>query len=350
MVIGACLRCSMACGSQPCPNTRGAPSIPTALRCSTSMSRPIFPPDAQRAGPPRGSSADRLSERSLREIALAMGTDKEGAHSYADAYEWHFRHLRHRAITLLEIGVGGYRDSTSGGESLRMWKEFFPRAQIIGIDIHPKEGLSEDRIAILQGDQSDEKFLDDVASRYGPFDLVIDDGSHICAHVIASFRALFPHLAEDGIYAIEDLQTSYWARGYGGSSGLDRAGTSMTFLQELVDGLNYAEFDIPNYVPAYTDTWIRSLTFYHNMAFVQHRGLQRPATAPKACHGPGSCVRAGLHSLAGKSPAKMVSATGTQAAARRHDFYDPHGCARCPQSARPKSRSGPVEWRRRGVA
>ena len=50
-----------------------------------------------------------------------MGTDKEGAHSYADAYEWHFRHLRHRAITLLEIGVGGYRDSTSGGESLRMW-------------------------------------------------------------------------------------------------------------------------------------------------------------------------------------------------------------------------------------
>jgi len=109
----------------------------------------------------------------------------------------------------------------------------------------------------------------DVASRYGPFDVVIDDGSHICAHVIASFRALFPHLVEDGIYAIEDLQTSYWARGYGGSSGPDRAGTSMTFLQELVDGLNYAEFDIPNYAPTYTDTWIRSLTFYHNMACVQ---------------------------------------------------------------------------------
>jgi hypothetical protein len=198
-----------------------------------------------------------------------MGTDKQGAHSYADAYEWHFRHLRHRAITLVEIGVGGYRDSISGGESLRMWKEFFPKAQIIGIDIHPKEGLSEDRITILQGDQSDENFLEGFASRYGPFDVVIDDGSHICAHVIASFRALFPHLAEDGIYAIEDLQTSYWARGYGGSSGQDRAGTSMTFLQQLVDGLNYAEFDIPNYLPTYTDTRVRSLTFYHNMAFVQ---------------------------------------------------------------------------------
>ena len=198
-----------------------------------------------------------------------MGTDKQGAHSYADAYECHFRHLRHRAITLLEIGVGGYRDLTSGGESLRTWKEFFPKAQIIGIDIHPKEGLSEDRITVLQGDQSDREFLDDVALRYGPFDVVIDDGSHICAHVITSFRALFPHLAQDGIYAIEDLQTSYWARGYGGSSGPDRTGTSMTFLQELVDGLNYAEFDIPNYVPTYTDSRVRSLTFYHNMAFVQ---------------------------------------------------------------------------------
>jgi len=270
-----------------------------------------------------------------------MGTDKEGAHSYADAYEWHFRHLRHRAITLLEIGVGGYRDSTSGGESLRMWKEFFPRAQIIGIDIHPKEGLSEDRIAILQGDQSDEKFLDDVASRYGPFDVVIDDGSHICAHVIASFRALFPHLAEDGIYAIEDLQTSYWARGYGGSSGLDRAGTSMTFLQELVDGLNYAEFDIPNYVPAYTDTWIRSLTFYHNMAFVQKGAntdgsnvLQphpRPATvlalasAPASTRSPASPPRRWFRRLVPKrlrgvmiSTIRMVVRAAPKALGRNH--------------------------------
>ena len=218
-----------------------------------------------------------MSERSLREIALETRTDKEGAHFYADAYERHFGHLRSRAIALLEIGVGGYADPERGGESLRMWKEFFPRARIIGIDIHPKTGIAEDRITILQGDQSDPAFLDDVAARYGPFDIVVDDGSHVCAHVIASFQRLFGHLAVDGIYAIEDLQTSYWARTYGGSSGADRAGTSMTFLHALTDGLNHAELDIPGYVPSDFDLSVTSVTFYHNLAFIQRGDNRQPS-------------------------------------------------------------------------
>ena len=210
-----------------------------------------------------------MSERPLRAIALEMGTDKEGAHAYAEAYERHFAHLRHRPIRLLEIGIGGYAGPNLGGESLRMWKEFFPLASIVGMDIYDKSSLAEERIAIVQGDQSDPAFLEDVARRFGPFDVVIDDGSHISVHVIASFGTLFRHLTDDGIYAIEDLQTSYWERNYGGSSREDRRGTSMTFLQSLVDGLNYAEFDIPDYVPSYSDTWIRSVTFYHNLAFIQ---------------------------------------------------------------------------------
>jgi len=198
-----------------------------------------------------------------------MGTDKEGAHAYADAYERHLGHLRHRPIKLLEIGVGGYADPDSGGESLRMWKAFFPQAEIIGIDIHDKTSLAEERITVLKGDQSDLAFITDVGTRFGPFDVVIDDGSHVCSHVVASFLGLFRYLQDDGIYVIEDLQTSYWKRSYGGSSEADRQGTSMTFLQGLVDGLNHAEFDIPNYVPSYFDTWVRSLTFYHNIAFIQ---------------------------------------------------------------------------------
>ena len=218
-----------------------------------------------------------MSERSLREIALETRTDKEGAHFYADAYERHLGHLRSRAITLLEIGVGGYADPARGGESLRMWKEFFPRARIIGIDIHPKTGIAEDRITVLQGDQSDPAFLDNVAARYGPFDIVVDDGSHVCAHVIASFQQLFGHLTADGIYAIEDLQTSYWARTYGGSSGTERPGTSMTFLHALADGLNHAELDIAGYVPSDFDLSVTSITLYHNLAFVQRGDNRQPS-------------------------------------------------------------------------
>jgi hypothetical protein len=209
-----------------------------------------------------------LTETSLRSLAIEMGTDKEGAHHYADAYERHLGHLRDQPITLLEIGIGGHTDPHAGGASLRMWKAFFPRARIIGLDVTDKSSLAEDRITILQGDQGDKALLERIALEHGPFDVVIDDGSHWCKHVIASFEALFPHVTPNGIYAVEDLQTSYWET-YGGSSGPDRRGTSMTMLQALVDGLNHAEYDLVGYEPTYTDQWITSLTFYHNLAFIQ---------------------------------------------------------------------------------
>jgi hypothetical protein len=209
-----------------------------------------------------------MTETSLREIALEKGTDKEGAHSFSDAYERHLGHLRNQPITLLEIGIGGYADPDKGGASLRMWKEFFPLARIIGLDIHDKSRLAEDRITIVRGNQADKVFLERIAAEHGPFDVVIDDGSHWCKHVIASFEALFPHVTDGGIYAIEDLQTSYWET-YGGSSGPDRRGTSMTMLQSIVDGLNHAELDIPHYEPTYTDRWVQAVTFYHNLAFIQ---------------------------------------------------------------------------------
>ena len=216
--------------------------------------------------------------RPLRELAIAMGTDKQGAHAYADIYEHHLGHLRARPIRLLEIGIGGFADPQAGGASLRMWKAYFPLAEIVGIDIHDKSALAEDRITILRGDQSDPAFLAEVGARHGPFDVIVDDGSHISAHVIASFQGLFPHLADGGIYAIEDLQTSYWERPYGGSSRPDRQGTSMEFLKGMVDGLNHAEFDIPDYVPSETDRGITSIAFYHNLAFITKGRNDEPST------------------------------------------------------------------------
>ena len=218
-----------------------------------------------RTGDPR---PERSSPRAtLAEIARKHGTDKEGVHSYTAAYARHLEPFRDAPIRLLEIGVGGYADPMAGGESLRMWKEYFPQAQITGLDLHDKSALAEDRIAIVQGDQSDPELLLKLAARYGPFDVIIDDGSHISSHVIASFRELFRHLNDSGIYAIEDLQTSYWER-YGGSSELERPGTAMSFLLGLVDGLNHAEFDLIGYEPTEFDEGITAITFYHNLAFV----------------------------------------------------------------------------------
>jgi demethylmacrocin O-methyltransferase len=97
---------------------------------------------------------------------------------------------------------------------------------------------------------------------------MIDDGSHLNEHVITSFRTLFPLLAEDGIYVIEDTQTSYWPKFGGDSYNLNNANTIMNFLKTLTDGLNYEEIARKDYPPSYFDQNIVSLHFYHNLVFI----------------------------------------------------------------------------------
>src|SRR4051794_13734734 len=208
----------------------------------------------------------------LPALAARFGTDKWGSHWYAQHYERHFAPLRAKALRILEIGVGGYDDPIKGGESLRMWKAYFPNARICGIDVVDKSAHHEDRIRTFVGSQDDEAFLVRVSGQAGPFDIVIDDGSHVSRHVIQSFQVLFPLLAADGIYVVEDTQAAYWPE-FGGAPPHYPTTTSMTFLKRLVDGLNHRE--VPRgaeFKPSYFDRHIVGLHFYHNLVFVQ-KGL-----------------------------------------------------------------------------
>ncbi len=208
----------------------------------------------------------------LRRLAQIYGSDKWGEHWYCQHYEHHFAPLRKKKIVLLEIGIGGYADPHAGGRSLRMWRSYFRRGQIYGIDIADKSPHNEKRILTFQGDQSDEKFLRQVIARTGTPDIIIDDGSHLNKHVIQTFHILFPLLAENGIYAVEDTQTSYWPE-YGGSSeDLVNAPTSMRLLKGLTDGINHAEFIRPGYEASIYDKSIVSMHFYHNLVFL-HKGV-----------------------------------------------------------------------------
>lgn len=202
-------------------------------------------------------------------LAVKHKTDKEGPHSYCAHYEHHLKHLRARPIRLLEIGVGGYKNPTSGGASLRMWKEYFPLATIVGVDIVDKTALAEDRIHIVQGDQGNPRFLQELGSSLGPFDVIIDDGSHHATDVLCSLRHLFPFVrGEEGLYVVEDLQTGYWPQ-FGGSSS-DRANeeSPIGFLKGLLDAINHQELLVPGYVPSYFDQHVVALHFYHNLAFI----------------------------------------------------------------------------------
>jgi cephalosporin hydroxylase len=212
--------------------------------------------------------------RNLPALAEYFGTDKWGSHWYARHYQRHFAALRRKPLRILEIGIGGDDDPRAGGKSLRMWKAYFPRARICGIDIVDKRVHEEGRIRTFVGSQDDEAFLLRLSREQGPFDIVIDDGSHMNAHVIRSFQILFPLLKEDGIYAVEDTQTAYWPE-FGGAFSRDAAApTSLNFLKRLTDGLNHREFRGPgaDLAPDYFDRHIVAMHFYHNLVFVQ-KGL-----------------------------------------------------------------------------
>jgi hypothetical protein len=215
----------------------------------------------------------------LARLAMECGTDKWGTHKYAQHYQRHLQHLRREPINLLEIGVGGYADPKKGGASLRMWKRFFPRAQIYGMDFYDKTALEEKRIKIFRGDQSDPASLLLVAEQIGRLDVIIDDGSHRSPHVITTFETLFPLLEPNGIYAIEDLQSSYWPE-WMGSEDRNSPDTSMGMLKRLVDGLNYEEFVDEDYTPTYTDQHVVAAHFYHNLAILE-KGVNAEGTRKK---------------------------------------------------------------------
>lgn len=210
----------------------------------------------------------------LNALALHYGTDKWGAHWYTQHYQRYFAAWRKRPLKILEIGVGGYKDLSDGAQSLRMWKRYFPNAQVVGIDIYDKSHFSEHRIDVLLCDQTDGARLTGISERYGGFDIVIDDGSHLNEHVIDTFRILFPLLKSPGFYCIEDLQTAYW-QSWGAVSG----STSMDFLRSLTDCVNLAER--PFHEPGYFDRNITEIAFFHNLCLIRKEPNAEATNIPR---------------------------------------------------------------------
>jgi hypothetical protein len=216
----------------------------------------------------RDHDARRRTSMSLTELAEEFGSDKWGVHRYTPHYERHLAPLRDRELVLLELGIGGYSREKQGGASLRMWKWFFPRAQVVGVDIEDKSFVDEDRITSYQGSQTNARLLRRIVKRFGAPTVVIDDGSHRPPHVIRSFEILFPLLADGGLYVIEDIQTSYWPQ-WKGSLDRDDPSTSMAMVKRLLDGLNFEEFLDEDYEPSYTDLHVQGVHCYHNLVVIE---------------------------------------------------------------------------------
>jgi len=138
----------------------------------------------------------------LNDIALKTGTDKSSSfHNYCKYYERHFESRRLDPITLIEIGV--YH-----GQSIKMWREYFPNATIIGVDIDPRYETTftqDDKTKFVLGDATKKEVFEKIVKDFGTPDIVIDDGSHIMSDMKNAFELIYPYLNDNGVYCIEDL-------------------------------------------------------------------------------------------------------------------------------------------------
>ena len=196
----------------------------------------------------------------LAQIGKKYPTSKNKT-GFIPIYESIFDCLREKEINILEIGV-------ENGHSLRLWRDYFTKAKICGIDIVKKD-FSINNVDIFCGDQSDYKFLSKVVEKYGKFDVIIDDGSHVSKHIISSFNYLFDYLNEDGLYIIEDLQTSYIPRFGGSRLNLNKKKTCMNFIKTLCDSINFEQNDKPFFKKNIYDGKIKSVHFHQNISIIK---------------------------------------------------------------------------------
>lgn len=172
-------------------------------------------------------------QTNLSKLAKLYGTDKY-EHGYTEIYSRYFDSIRHKKLCILEIGIGGGENTKYGGNSLKMWAKYFPKSDIVGIDLYDKSLLDYRRIKTFQGSQSDEKFL----SQFDNLDIIIDDGGHINSDVISSFEILFPKLNNFGFYIIEDIENSYWMESGGNEEDINDSKTIMNYFKALTDSIN----------------------------------------------------------------------------------------------------------------
>ena len=210
----------------------------------------------------------------LARILSLFGSDKQrvGEHAYGAAYAEAFGRFRYRRIKLLEIGL-------LSGASLLAWRCYFPFATTVGADIEPKPQFAGRRTRVYTADQSDAADLDRIVEAEGGFDIIIDDGSHLSAHQIFTFRHLFARLRDGGLYVVEDVQTSFWRGGVRGfdwdGAGIDDpgfGGTCYGWFLELAKYVNHAEFQSRGGVDAdllALGRGITGITFQHNLIFVR---------------------------------------------------------------------------------
>lgn len=127
------------------------------------------------------------------------GTDKETNHSYGDAYEDFIDRFigRQNVRLMMEVGI-------ADGSSLCAWRDIFPNALCVGLDIHHSDKAHGDRIEFHLGDQTSKEDCERAAAGR-MFDFIVEDATHQLHKSLLTLLYLWPFVRPGGLYVIEEF-------------------------------------------------------------------------------------------------------------------------------------------------
>lgn len=129
---------------------------------------------------------------------MGYKTDKAREHTYGIFYDNLFAKFDKEApLRVLELGV-------QGGGSLLAWKDYFPNAEVIGIDISDSrhKEYRQDRVTFKKADLRDMPIGEEER-----FDIIIDDSDHFIGTQQFIVENYYLYLKPKGVLVIEDVQS-----------------------------------------------------------------------------------------------------------------------------------------------
>ena len=174
----------------------------------------------------RKSELDKLcdlygSDKGYLDISNRIFFNNWHPHTYTDVYSSMFDHCKDNIKHVFECGIGtntslisGMGDQYKPGASLRVWRDYFKNAEILGVDIDKNILFTDDRIQSNYADQLNPATINEMWDKFNniEFDLMIDDGLHTYEAGVTLFENSFHKLKTNGIYVIEDVSPLYLYR------------------------------------------------------------------------------------------------------------------------------------------
>lgn len=151
----------------------------------------------------------------LSDLAERYGSDKGmRKHRYTQLYNMLLHPFRDRPVKVLEMGlqIGGPEHGksadrqTTDAPSIRMWLDFLPKAEIVGLDVSDFSSFTTDRFRFIRCDMDKRENIAAAMADEDGFDVIFDDASHASHHQQFGFLEMFSKLKSGGLYIIEDLR------------------------------------------------------------------------------------------------------------------------------------------------